>query len=729
MKLKGEKSNQITTILLYISGFFLFLEWLYPLGDITDTTVGVFVMFAIYCFFLSLFEMKWWLTLLLKGFALMFILNGLYFDVSLVELQWITNAVEELFYNINILFSQEWYFLTPMFRSLLFLILIWLMSYLLHYWFVQMKHIFLFILLTFFYVTIIDTFTVYDGAFSVVRTFIISFVALGIANLGKEIDKGSVRITIKNSVVYWLMPLMGLVLFSSMIGYAAPKLDPQWPDPVPFIQSAAENAGYGSGPVQKVGYGENDSQLGGSFIQDDTPVFEATSEEDHYWRIETKDLYTGKGWETSLDSTEMESPNGMIPFATFSNNVELEDLEAEIEFVGGESLPKLVYPYGANQVTAENDYEIFHDVSMEAVFMKENGEDVEPNQYQIQYNHPSYDIDVLKEDDGDDGEAIQERFTQLPDELPERVGELAEEITGSQETRYDKAKAIERYFSSNDYQYQTTDIPVPGDGEDYVDQFLFDTKVGYCDNFSTSMVVLLRSLDIPARWVKGFTSGEIMDTLDDDKRIYEVKNSNAHSWVEVYFPETGWVPFEPTQGFTNLSDFHVELEENNENEQDYLEAPENNTQEPPESESEEPEEEEDTLATGSSTNDDGLTINSWYIWIGIAVLVLIIAIVLFKRRHHVKVRIIQAKLEKQQDTASFQDAYLYLITLLKKQGYQRHPDQTLREFAKEVDFNLSSQDMGELTRHYERTIYSGNNSLRIQELTQLWKNLINRIMG
>lgn len=729
MKLKGEQSNQITTILLYICGFFLFLEWLYPLGDITDTTVGVFVMFATYCFFLSLFEIKWWLSLLLKGFALLFILNGLYFDVSLVELQWITSALEELFYNINVLFSQEWYFLTPMFRSLLFLILIWLMSYLLHYWFVQMKHIFLFVLLTFFYVTIIDTFTVYDGAFSVVRTFIISFVALGIANLGKEIDKGSVRITIKNGVVYWLTPLIGLVLFSAMIGYAAPKLDPQWPDPVPFIQSAAENAGYGSGPVQKVGYGEDDSRLGGSFVQDDTPVFEATAEEDHYWRIETKDVYTGKGWETSDDRTEMELPEGLIPITTFSTNVEVEELEAEIEFVDGESLPKLVYPYGANQVSTESDYDIFHDISMESVFMKENGEDVEPNQYQIQYNHPSYDLDVLNEDDGDDSDAIQERYTQLPDQLPERVGKLAEEITSSQETRYDKAKAVERYFSSNDYQYQTTDIPVPGDGEDYVDQFLFDTKVGYCDNFSTSMVVLLRSLDIPARWVKGFTGGEVIDTLEDDRRIYEVKNSNAHSWVEVYFPETGWVPFEPTQGFTNLSDFHVESEENNENEEDYLEAPENDQQEPPEAEVEEPEEEEETQATGGSTNDDGFTINSWYIWISIAVFALIIAIVLFKKRHHVKVKIIQSKLEKQQDTASFQDAYLYLITLLKKQGYQRHPDQTLREFAKEVDFNLSSQDMGELTRHYERTIYSGNNSIRIQELTQLWKNLINRIMG
>src|SRR5690625_1655683 len=74
------------------------------------------------------------------------------------------------------------------------------------------------------------------------------------------------------------------------------------------------------------------------------------------------------------------------------------------------------------------------------------------------------------------------------------------------------------------------------------------------------MVVMLRSIDIPARWAKGFTSGEKIaadsneaDGLDLD--VYEITNSNAHSWVEVYFPDIGWVPFEPTQGFDNLADF------------------------------------------------------------------------------------------------------------------------------------------------------------------------------
>src|SRR5699024_8494116 len=104
---------------------------------------------------------------------------------------------------------------------------------------------------------------------------------------------------------------------------------------------------------------------------------------------------------------------------------------------------------------------------------------------------------------------------------------------------------------SIDFVYETTDVAVPEADEDYVDQFLFETQQGYCDNYSTSMVVLLRALDIEARWVKGFTGGdEVLTNEQSDKSTYEITNEHAHSWVEVYFAGVGWVPFEPTKGFT-----------------------------------------------------------------------------------------------------------------------------------------------------------------------------------
>ena len=71
------------------------------------------------------------------------------------------------------------------------------------------------------------------------------------------------------------------------------------------------------------------------------------------------------------------------------------------------------------------------------------------------------------------------------------------------------------------------------------------------------MIVLLRSAGIPARWVKGYTEGTLDNTLAsaEGEDVYTITNDNAHSWVEVYFPEYGWIPFEPTKGFTNPYNF------------------------------------------------------------------------------------------------------------------------------------------------------------------------------
>ncbi|WP_067725170.1 transglutaminase TgpA family protein [Oceanobacillus damuensis] len=719
------------TTILYLCGFFLFLEWLYPLEQVSDTTNSIiFVIYTFFCFFISLFKLRWWIGLVLKGFALLFILNGLYFTEAMLSPLWMEQLLMEVSFNLQVLFSAEWYYLTPMFRSFLFLLLIWLMSYLLYYWFVQMKRVFLFILLTFIYLAILDTFTVYDASISIIRVFVISFTALGIANLIKEMDREFMRFGwLKNSFV-WLMPLLAIVFFSAMIGLAAPKAEPQWPDPVPFIQSTAENAGGGNSAVQKVGYGEDDSRLGGSFIQDDSPVFNAYTSENHYWRIETKDVYTGKGWISSSEPNYVEQNNGSIDLDTFGEGVgvEAESVDSYVEFYDNEALNKLVYPYGINEVTTGDEAQFFLDTNTEAIEARINGAVAHLAGYHLEYDHPSYEMNTLRNSTKGDPEEIMEQYTQVPDTLPGRVGDLAEEITSVHETRYDKTKAIERYFASNDYVYQTTDVPVPSANEDYVDQFLFDSQIGYCDNFSTSMVIMLRTLDIPARWAKGFTSGVVVDE-DGSNTIYQVTNANAHSWVEVYFPETGWVPFEPTKGFSNLSDFHVDVDSNpEEGEGDLLEAPEIETPEQPETDLPE-EAEADTAASEETAANTAGNINWWLILLILSVIT-VPSIFIYKTRYRWQTKVLTAKLHKNKDAETFQDAYHYLIKILGDHGYTRDPDQTLREFAELVDTGYSTDEMGQLTGYYEQMLYkNGANQPKINEVTQLWKNLIYRIMG
>jgi len=134
---------------------------------------------------------------------------------------------------------------------------------------------------------------------------------------------------------------------------------------------------------------------------------------------------------------------------------------------------------------------------------------------------------------------IVDRYLQLPPNFPPRVRQLAQELTRGLNNNYDKAKAIEAYLQQFPYD---TNIPQPPAGRDGVEWFLFDLKRGYCDYFASAMAVMLRSIGIPARVAVGYISGK----YNPDIGAYEVRESDAHSWPQVYFPEYGWVDFEPS---------------------------------------------------------------------------------------------------------------------------------------------------------------------------------------
>ena len=104
---------------------------------------------------------------------------------------------------------------------------------------------------------------------------------------------------------------------------------------------------------------------------------------------------------------------------------------------------------------------------------------------------------------------------------------------------YDRALAIQNYL--REYPY-TLDISTPPAGRDVTDYFLFDLKQGYCDYYATSMVVLARAAGLPARLVAGYANG----SYNFESAQYVVTENYAHSWVEIYFANIGWVEFEPT---------------------------------------------------------------------------------------------------------------------------------------------------------------------------------------
>ena len=319
------------------------------------------------------------------------------------------------------------------------------------------------------------------------------------------------------------------------------------------------------------------------------------------------------------------------------------------------------------------------------------------------------------------------RFLQLPNELPERVGDLAAQITESSDTVYDKARAIERYFSTSGFEYSQTDIPVPEADQDYVDQFLFETQRGYCDNFSTSMVVMLRSLDIPARWVKGFNEGELINS-EGETDIYQVTNNNAHSWVEAYMPGVGWMLFEPTIGFTGASsiDFDLELDPTDPEQPDQEERP---LEEDPDN----LEEEEAAVSSGPSFwggAAEFISTNRWKL-IGALVAGALLTGILFKIRHKWMPKLLISYYRSRRgDPQRFEKAYLRLLKQLDLYGIHRRPGQTLKSYAAYIDSFFGTREMSELTEAYERSVYGGDaESVDWLELRESWENLINRTSG
>lgn len=136
-------------------------------------------------------------------------------------------------------------------------------------------------------------------------------------------------------------------------------------------------------------------------------------------------------------------------------------------------------------------------------------------------------------------------WIEVPDDLGSQVTALASEVTANLDTNYEKALALEQYFRfSGDFTY-AVDVP-PEYTTASVEDWLTDTsnpyvRTGYCEQFATSMALMARTLGLPSRVVLGFTPGE---PINDTTVV--VLDKNAHSWVEIWVPELGWMSFDPT---------------------------------------------------------------------------------------------------------------------------------------------------------------------------------------
>ena len=145
----------------------------------------------------------------------------------------------------------------------------------------------------------------------------------------------------------------------------------------------------------------------------------------------------------------------------------------------------------------------------------------------------------LRADGQDYPQRVTDRYLQLPEEFPESVKKLARELTRDEDNPYDMAGAIQRYLHTLPY---SLDVQRPPPGQDSVEFFLLVHRRGFCQNYASAMITMLRHLGVPSRLVVGFAPG----IQTEEEEVWEVQSRHYHAWPEVYFPRYGWVEFEPT---------------------------------------------------------------------------------------------------------------------------------------------------------------------------------------
>ena len=286
-----------------------------------------------------------------------------------------------------------------------------------------------------------------------------------------------------------------------------------------------------------------------AFVQSDLPSAA------RYWGSFSYDQYTGTGWFASPTVEVEYSPGQEIIPIQFEN---FDIVTQKIRL--SNTLRGTLYSAGP-PVTVDQDVLVSWRTLIEET---ENGDQhtyhvddlfaatINQLQYQVRSQVSNATDDELRLANGEIPEWIGVRYLDLPDTVPDRVLQLAQEIVANQPTNYDKAKAIETFLRTYPY---TLDLPAPPIDRDVVDYFLFDIQTGYCDYYATSMVVLSRAVGLPARTVVGYVGGQ----YEEENDRYLVSEADAHTWVEIYFGEFGWIPFEPTAAINLLDDDQLSL--------------------------------------------------------------------------------------------------------------------------------------------------------------------------
>lgn len=565
----------------------LLLEWLYPLrrlADITEvTSIAPFAVTFVFLAAVDTLRLPGWVLWLFKTLWILGITAWLHNGQAVPSLEWWADFGRELWMDAAEGLEGNLAAWEPATRTLLFMTGWAFFISVLQTFVLERRQILWFWGMTILFLAFVQLFFTIDMFPAVLRCTGVSLLLQGLLQQGRWYDwrleaaaDGSSKARVPEARDAALKssaaPLAGLLLTAACmaVGWLGTLLHPQemreldWSRYIREFEerfhSEAWNQRHAAvmANTGRTGYGSDDTRLGQPLQPDQSPAFIAVTPRLTYWRGEAKSYYTGQGW-TQPDSLMVQylaDPPGWDPDAPAENayyvpvrqtiRIQDEGLNHQL-FAGGELIRVQFLQSAGGQPIPVNL--VWRQLWSERIMIPVMTDPLA--EYEIESLAPADRTALqalLNEVDPSYPPEIEERFLQLPDSLPERVKQLAAGIAGGESSPYAKAEAIERYLREH-YTYSLHETRAVQEKEDAADRFLFEQKTGYCDHFSTAMVVLLRSVGVPARWVKGFTPGEVLAVdgeAGSERYTVQVRQNHAHSWAEVYFPSVGWVPFEPT---------------------------------------------------------------------------------------------------------------------------------------------------------------------------------------
>ncbi|HUZ44333.1 MAG TPA: DUF3488 and transglutaminase-like domain-containing protein [Acidimicrobiales bacterium] len=266
--------------------------------------------------------------------------------------------------------------------------------------------------------------------------------------------------------------------------------------------------------------------------QSDTELFTVRSGTAAYWRLTSLDQFDGNIW----SSNESYSPaSGGLPGRLTSTGGAPVDQTYGIENLGSIWLPAAYIPTRIDGAAGAS-----WDPLSESLISRSATSDGET--YSVASETPSFSPAQLRSARPDPSTA--DRYTVLPRGVPADVIALARRVTAGAASQFDEALDLQNYLRAN-YHY-SLDVQ-SGHSDSAIQEFLFQTKTGYCEQFAGAYAVMARAVGLPTRVAVGFTPGQL------ENGVWHVLGADAHAWPEVLLGQYGWVPFEPTPGRGNPS--------------------------------------------------------------------------------------------------------------------------------------------------------------------------------